>query len=92
MQLNDLVELECLGGGTFRAELPAGEWRRPFGGHLLAQSLAAGCQTVDSGKTVHNMQTQFLRAGHMGRSIQYRVEDLHEGTRFATRRVLAALA
>lgn len=87
MQLDDLLDLKRMEDGAFCAETPTGQWRRPFGGHLLAQSLAAGRLTVDTDKAIHNMQTQFLRSGRAGQPIHYHVEELREGKRFATRRV-----
>ncbi len=89
MILDQIIQLEQLPDGDWQAPTPAEGWRRPFGGHLLAQTLAAAERSVPSGKVIHNMQTQFIRSGRSGLPIRYRCEALHDGSRFAIRRVVA---
>jgi len=64
---------------------PAG--KRPFGGLLMAQSLAAACHTVDPDKRPTAMHTQFLRVGDAGVDIEYGVTRVYDGRTAASRRV-----
>jgi len=59
-----------------------------FGGHLLAQALMAGCDTVDSGLP-HSLHAYFLRPGALDAALEYRVERIRNGRRFCTRQVSA---
>lgn len=89
MLLHDLLTLEPGQNDVFQGRVSTGGWRRPFGGHLLAQALAAASATVEAGWPPHNLQMTFLRSGALDAPIDYVVERLRDGRRFATRRVTA---
>src|SRR4030095_9631560 len=60
-----------------------------FGGQPLGQALAAAQRTVPDWPA-HSLSGYFLRAGTMEKPIDYDVEALRDGRRFAFRRVLAS--
>ena len=60
-----------------------------FGGQPLGQGLAAAQHTVPDWPA-HSLSGYFLRAGTMDKPIDYDVEVLRDGRRFAFRRVLAS--
>ena len=60
---------------------------RVFGGHVLAQALAAACNTVDLAQSVHSYHAYFLRPGDALSPISYHVTYLRDGRKFCTRRV-----
>lgn len=89
--LTRLLILEQLGETTFRG--PAMEtdvFVRTFGGHLVAQSLAAATATVGDNKLVHSMHSYFLRPADAEAPTEYEVSVLHDGRSFASRSVQAS--
>lgn len=62
---------------------------RLFGGHVMAQALAAAIRTVPD-KDVHSLHAYFLRGGSNSKSIRYEVEILFDGRSFSTRQVHAS--
>jgi acyl-CoA thioesterase-2 len=60
-----------------------------FGGHVLAQSLMAAAQTVESGRFCHSLHGYFLRLGKTDEPIYYEVDAIRSGQSFSTRRVVA---
>lgn len=63
------------------------EGKRAFGGLLMAQSLAAACQTVDAQKRPTAMHLQYLRGGDAGEATDYTVTAVYDGRTAASRRV-----
>ncbi len=65
-----------------------------FGGQALAQALAAAQQTapVRGSWSAHNCIGQFLRGGALDVPVDYAVEIMRDGRRFASRRVVASQA
>jgi acyl-CoA thioesterase-2 len=59
-----------------------------FGGQVIAQALAAACQTVDA-RTVHSLHAYFLRRGDVSAPIIYQVQRARDGASFSSRRVSA---
>ncbi|MEA1652905.1 thioesterase family protein [Nitrospirillum sp. BR 11164] len=84
-----LLSLEALAGNRFRAwhtqANPAGAL---FGGHVLGQSLVAAALTGPAG-VAHSLHGYFLRPGRADLPVDYAVEALRDGRRFAARRVIA---
>jgi acyl-CoA thioesterase-2 len=73
-----------------------GEGRDPghhrlYGGHVLAQALAAAYGTIE-GRQVHSLHAYFLRAGDPSDGIRYQVDRARDGISFAARRVSAIQA
>jgi acyl-CoA thioesterase-2 len=63
---------------------------RVFGGQVVAQSLVAANQTVDSTHRVNSLHGYFLRGGDHQQPIELTVDRLREGRAFSARRVTAA--
>ncbi|ASG22195.1 acyl-CoA thioesterase-2 [Nitrospirillum viridazoti] len=84
-----VLSLDRLAEGRFRAwhtqANPAGAL---FGGVVLGQSLAAASAT-GPGWPAHSLHGYFLRPGRAGQPVDYIVETLRDGRRFAARRVTA---
>lgn len=59
-----------------------------YGGQPLCQALAAAMTTVPSWPA-HSLSAMFLRPGVVAEPVDYHVEPLRDGRRFAQRRVLA---
>ncbi|MGH3247958.1 MAG: acyl-CoA thioesterase [Trebonia sp.] len=91
---NDLLaclDLVPLPGGTgFEGSNLRLEYRRLFGGQLLAQFVAAALLSgQDSGKSVKSLHVLFAREGRADETVRYAVERHHEGRTFATLAVTA---
>ena len=89
MDLLGLLDLQTQGQGVFLGP-PGGNGGAPrvFGGHVVAQALAAASFTVD-GRPCHSLHAYFLRPGKPGRPIEYEVSAMRDGNSFATRKVVA---
>jgi len=88
MSLLDLLELragETADSWIGPASGPPG--KRSYGGQFVAQSLAAACRTVDTGRPPTNMHLQFLRGGEAGDAVEYSVARVFDGRTAAARRV-----
>jgi len=59
-----------------------------FGGQVIAQALAAACQTI-VGRSAHSLHAYFLRRGDVNAPIIYQVERARDGASFSSRRVSA---
>ena len=77
-ELLDLLDLEVLEPNLFRGPRPETTWQRTFGGQVLAQSLVAGCRTVQDRK-VHSLHAYFLHGGRNDAPIIYDVKRLRDG-------------
>lgn len=58
-----------------------------FGGHFLAQAVAAASKTVDDDRFVHAIHAHFLRGGEPGKPFDLVVDRVRDGRSFCTRRV-----
>lgn len=88
-ELIELLDLEEIEVGLFRARQPDSALQRVFGGQVLAQALAAAARTVPVTRTVHSLHGYFLRPGRTDTSIVYDVESVRDGGSFSSRRVVA---
>ena len=88
-ELIDLLTLEKIEENIFRGQNYQAPWGRVFGGQVLAQSLHAAYQTVESGRAVHSLHSYFLLSGDLDLPIIYNVERVRDGGSFTTRRVVA---
>ncbi len=87
-ELLELLDLQSVAQGVFVGP-PAQDMRaRVFGGHVLAQALAAACFSVE-GLPCHSLHAYFLRPGKPGRPIEYEVLAMRDGQSFTTRKVVA---
>jgi acyl-CoA thioesterase-2 len=88
-ELVDLLDLEEIEVGLFRARQPDTSLQRAFGGQVLAQALTAATRTVPDGREVHSLHAYFLRPGRTDTSMVYDVESVRDGGSFSSRRVVA---
>ena len=79
-------------GDVFVARSEVGPGERLFGGLVAAQALAAGGATVDAGKAPQSLHVFFVRGGHYGVDVEFRVERTRDGRAFDLRRVTAIQA
>jgi acyl-CoA thioesterase-2 len=88
-ELVDLLELEEIEIGLYRARQPDTLMQRAFGGQVLAQALSAAGRTVDLARRLHSMHGYFLVPGRTDIPIVYDVEQVRDGRSFSSRRVVA---
>ena len=89
VELMGLLTLEKIEENIFRGQNYQAPWGRVFGGQVLAQSLHAAYQTVESNRLVHSLHSYFLLAGDLSLPIVFNVERIRDGGSFSTRRVVA---
>ena len=88
-ELVDLLDLEEIEIGLFRARQPDTQLQRVFGGQVLAQALVAAARTVVVSRVVHSLHAYFLMPGRTDIPIVYDVESVRDGGSFSSRRVVA---
>ena len=88
-ELIDLLDLEEIEIGLFRARQPDTQLQRAFGGQVLAQALVAAARTVPASRVLHSLHAYFLRPGRTDIPIVYDVETIRDGRSFSSRRVVA---
>ncbi|MGX2995764.1 acyl-CoA thioesterase [Streptomyces sp. JNUCC 64] len=89
-RLVDALALDRTADDEFRSR-PGGPTGAPavFGGHLVAQALAAAAGTVPTGREPHSLHGYFLFRADPDAPLTYRVERLRDGHTFSSRRVVA---
>lgn len=87
--LPELLSLEPLEVNLFRGVSLDLGLPQLFGGHVLAQALAAAARTVPSERAVHSLHGYFLRPGDASRPVVYQVDPTRDGGSFTTRRITA---
>lgn len=88
-ELLELLDLERLELNLFRGVGTGGETStRIFGGHVIAQALAAGYKTVQD-RICHSLHAYFVRPGDPKIPVVYQVDRTRDGGSFSTRRVVA---
>lgn len=86
----ELLTLRRIGDDRFAAVHNLGNGRDAiFGGQVLLQALAAATQTVPDW-AAHTFTGYFLRAGRVDLPVDYVVERVRDGRRYAARRVVAS--
>jgi len=93
-QFLELLNLQDRGEGHFTgAPAPdAADRSRMFGGHLLAQALAAASFTVPPEWTCHSLHAYYVRPGHSARPTDYKVSEMRDGRSGGLRKVVALQA
>lgn len=89
VNLRDLLFLESHGPDTYVGVGLAYPWGGLYGGHIVAQALAAVAATVVSGATPHSLRAYFIRRGDEHQPVRYEVDRIRDGSSFLTRRVVA---
>ncbi|MDK3072655.1 acyl-CoA thioesterase II [Sedimentitalea sp. JM2-8] len=88
-ELLDLLDIEQLEVDLFRGTGSGGETTtRIFGGHVIAQALAAAYKTVPD-RLCHSLHAYFIRPGDPNIPVIYSVDRARDGGSFTTRRVVA---
>lgn len=88
--LERVLTLSNLGPATYEGPgMDTDVFARTFGGHLVAQALAAAAQTVEGDKQVHSLHGYFLCGAKAEAPVRYEVEELRNGRSFAVRTVNA---
>ena len=88
-KIEKLLDIETLDRNLFRGEGEGGEVAsRVFGGHVIAQALAAAYKTVEE-RLCHSLHAYFIRPGDPSTPIIYEVDRARDGGSFTTRRVVA---
>ena len=83
------LAVEQTGPTTWTAPNIEMDYRRIFGGQLLAQAIALGAATSE-GKTVKSLTCLFPREGSLDDELVFEVEETQTGRAFAARRISAA--
>jgi acyl-CoA thioesterase-2 len=86
--LVETLQLERLEVNLFRGTTPEGRSGRIYGGQVIAQSLLAAYETVDS-RVCHSLHCYFIRPGDPRVPIIFEVDRARDGGSFTTRRVVA---
>jgi len=87
-----LIDLEQTGPTRFRSSYSQSNHTEAlYGGQVLGQALAAASRTT-AGQPAHSLHGYFLRGGAVDVPVDYNVELLRDGRRFAARRVAASQA
>jgi acyl-CoA thioesterase-2 len=89
VELIDLLDLEEIEIGLFRARQPDTQLQRVFGGQVLAQALIAAARTVPVSRVLHSLHAYFLLPGRTDIPIVYDVESVRDGASFSSRRAVA---
>lgn len=88
-ELLQLLDIEQLEVDLFRGTGAGGETtKRIFGGHVIAQSLAAAYRTVPD-RLCHSLHAYFIRPGDPAIPVIYQVDRARDGGSFTTRRIVA---
>ncbi|MGA0430113.1 MAG: acyl-CoA thioesterase, partial [Paracoccaceae bacterium] len=88
-ELLSLLDLEPLELNLFRGIGTGGETStRIFGGHVIAQALAAAYRTVEE-RMCHSLHAYFVRPGDPSMPVVYQVDRTRDGGSFTTRRIVA---
>jgi acyl-CoA thioesterase II len=87
--LLEVLDLEPLGGETYRGVSPNVGPQRVFGGQVASQALVAAGRSVDPARQVHSLHGYFVRPGDPTEPIRYEVENIRDGRSFSVRRCVA---
>ncbi len=85
----NLFHLDEIEPDRFVVPATGGPLARLFGGHVLAQALAAAQRSVVAGRLVHSCHAYFVRAGGVDLPIRFEVHRDSDGRSFSARRVQA---
>lgn len=88
--LNEILNLEPLGGNRFQGRSQPGTSTRMFGGEVAGQAVRAATLSEwgrAEHRLVHHGHASFLRAGNSGRPVTYETGVLREGRTYTTCRV-----
>lgn len=78
-KLLHLLQLQTITPGEYIGKPEDIGWNRLYGGHLIAQALAAGRQGAPATQQLHAMHCHFLRLGDCRQDIVYKITVLRKG-------------
>jgi acyl-CoA thioesterase-2 len=84
-----LLDLVPHGSDTYVGAPRSYPFEGLYGGHVVAQALAAAALTVKQGYAPHSLHAYFLRMGDPSEPVRYEVERLRDGRSFLARQVVA---
>ncbi len=87
-KLLKILNLEKMSDNIFVGESYSREFRRVFGGQVIAQALVAAQNTVQDW-CAHSLHCYFMLPGNPDIPIEYKVKFLRDGKSFVTRQVAA---
>lgn len=88
-ELLDVLVLDEWDEVTLRGKQPRTLMQRTYGGQVLAQAMMACYASMPDGRAIHSLHAYFMRAGRNDRGIDYRVNNLRDGSSFSTRALTA---
>ena len=88
-ELLEQLDLEQVEADYYRGVSPVERETRVYGGHVMAQALAAGLRTVKNDRLCHSFHAYFLLGGDPKAPILYQVDRTRDGGSFTTRRIVA---
>lgn len=83
----DIIEPHRIEADRFYGRSLDLEWGYVFGGHFVAQALAAAQQTVPEELGAHSLHGYFIKSGDERKPVTYEVQRIRDGRSFAARRV-----
>ena len=86
--LVETLQLERIEENLFRGTTPDSRPGRIFGGQVIAQSLLAAYETIET-RVCHSLHCYFIRPGDPTVPIVFEVDRSRDGGSFTTRRVVA---
>src|ERR1700761_7979027 len=86
--LTETLQLERIEENLFRGTTPDSRPGRIFGGQVIAQSLLAAYETIET-RVCHSLHCYFIRPGDPTVPIVFEVDRSRDGGSFTTRRVIA---
>tara|TARA_S200000501_G_C20825674_1_gene744825 strand:+ start:169 stop:999 length:831 start_codon:yes stop_codon:yes gene_type:complete len=87
--LSRVLDLEPIEVNLYRGVNEYREYKRLFGGQVLAQALSAAYRTVENQRICHSLHGYFLRPGDTEHPVIYQVDSIRTGKSFTTRSVKA---
>ena len=87
--LSRVLDLEPIEVNLYRGVNEYREYKRLFGGQVLAQALSAAYRTVENQRICHSLHGYFLRPGDTEHPVIYQVDRIRTGRSFTTRRIKA---
>lgn len=94
-QLLEVLNVSATADDSYVGTVPDVEKDSPwnlYGGHLLGQTLAAACRTVDPDQVPHSLHAYFLKAADPNSDLDYHVSRTRDGRSFSHRHVTVSQA
>lgn len=85
--LVDRLNIREVAADVFVGDAPVGYRSRVYGGHILAQGLAAAARTVPDDRPALSLHAYFLRPGDPAVDLRYVVSRMRDGRSISTRAV-----